>query len=85
MPYETLVSPYPVWAAMFTCGVVRKDDKYKSVATGLFRDDFKTCIDLNVLNLHNYFKATALLKVTEGQIKFQIQHRNNIVEIRCTV
>ena len=36
LPYESLVASYPVWAAMFACGVVRKDDKYKSVAAGLF-------------------------------------------------
>ena len=45
--YETLVAPYPVWAAMHACGVPRTGEKHRSVATGLFKDDFKTCIDLN--------------------------------------
>ena len=64
--YEALVAPYPVWAAMHACGVVRKDKKHLSVATGLFQDNFETCIDLNNSVLHNYFKATALLRVAEG-------------------
>ena len=45
--YVTLVSPYPVWAAMHACGVPRTGEKHLSVATGLFQDDFETCIDLN--------------------------------------
>ena len=68
-----------------TCiyGLVRKDEKHLSVlATGLFQDDFQTCIDLNDSVLHNNFKATALLRVAEGQIRFQIDQRidqrNNI-------
>ena len=70
---------YPVWAAMFACGMVRKDDKYKNVATGLFQYDFETCIDLNDSNLHNYFKATALLTtIANRQIKFTIPQRSNI-------
>ena len=73
--YETLVSPYPVWAAMHACGVPRTGEKHRSVATGLFQDDFETCIDLNDSALYNYFKATALLAAAYGQIKFQIQQR----------
>ena len=76
--YETLVAPYPVWAAMHACGVPRTGTKHRSVATGLFKDDFKTCIDLNDSALYNYFKATASLAAAHGQIKFQIQQRNNI-------
>ena len=76
--YETLVSPYPVWAAMHACGVPRTGKKHRSVATGLFQDDFDTCIDLNDSVLYNYFKATASLAAVHGQIKFLIQQRNNI-------
>ena len=76
--YETLVAPYPVWAAMHASGVSRTTEKHRSVATGLFQDDFETCIDLNDSVLYNYFKATALLAAINGQIKFQIQQRNNI-------
>ena len=60
------VLQYPVWAAIFACGMVRKDNQYKEVAKDLFQDDFETCIDLNDPNLHNYFKATALLKANDG-------------------
>ena len=56
--YKTLVAPYPVWAAMHACGVPRTGEKNRSVATGLFQDDFETCIDLNDSALYNYFKAT---------------------------
>ena len=70
--YETLVAPYPVWVAMHACGVSRTTEKYLIVATGLFQDDFETCIDLNDSALHNYFKATASLAAAHGQIKFQI-------------
>ena len=45
--YETLEALYPVWAAMHVCGVPRTGEKHRSVATGLFQDDFETCIDLN--------------------------------------
>ena len=45
--YETLVAPYSVWAAMHACGVPRTGEKHRSVATGLFQDNFETCIDLN--------------------------------------
>ena len=76
--YETLVAPYPVWAAIHACGFSRTTEKHRSVATGLFQDDFETCIELNDSALYNYFKATASLAATNGQIKFQIQQRNNI-------
>ena len=76
--YETLVPPYPVWAAIHACGVPRTGEKHRSVATGLFQDDFETCINLNDSVLYNYFKATSLLAAGQGQIKFQIQQRNNI-------
>ena len=46
--------------------MVKKDDQYKDVAKALFQDDFETCMDLNDSNLHNYFKASALLKAAEG-------------------
>ena len=71
--YETLVAPYPVWDAMHACGVPRTGEKHRSVATGLFQDDFETCIDLNDGALYKYFKATTLLVAVHGQIKFQIQ------------
>ena len=76
--YETLVAPYPLWAAMHACGVSRTTEKHRSVATGLFQDDFETCIDLNDSALYNYFKATTSLAAAHGQIKFQIEQRNNI-------
>ena len=76
--YETLVTPYPVWAEIHACGVPRTGENHRSVATGLFQDDFETCIDLNDSALYNYFKATASLAAAHGQIKFQIQQRNNI-------
>ena len=76
--YEALVSPYLVWAAMHVCGVPRTGEKHRSVATGLFQYDFETCIDLNDSALYKYFKATASLAATNGQIKFHIQQRNNI-------
>ena len=63
---------------MHACGVPRTGEKQRSVATGLFQDDFETCIDLNDSALYNYFKSTALLAAVHGQIKFQIQQRNNI-------
>ena len=63
---------------MYACGVARTNEKHRSVATGLFQDDFETCIDLNDGALYSYFKATALLAAAHGQIKFQIQQRNNI-------
>ena len=71
--YETLVAPYPVWAAMHACGVPKTGEKHRRVAAGLFQDDFETFIDLNDSALYNYFKATASLAATNGQIKFLIQ------------
>ena len=76
--YETLVAPCPVWADVHACGVPRTGENHRSVATGLFQDDFETCIDLNDSAIYNYFKATALLAAAHGQIKFKIQQRNNI-------
>ena len=70
--YETLVAPYPVWAAMHACGVPRTGEKHRSVATGLFQDAFETCIDLNDSALYNYFKSTASLAAAHGQIKLHI-------------
>ena len=64
--YETLVATYPLWDAMHACGVPRTGSKHRSVATGLFQDDFETCIDLNDSALYNYFKATALLAAAHG-------------------
>ena len=63
---------------MHACGVPRTGEKQRSVATGLFQDDFETCIDLNDSALYNYFKSTASLAAAHGQIKFQIQQRKNI-------
>ena len=39
--YESLVAPYPVWAAMHACGVSRTTEKHRSVATGLFKMTLK--------------------------------------------
>ena len=64
--YETLVAPYPLWAAMHACGVSITTEKHRSVATGLFQDDFETCIYLNDSALCNYFKSTASLAATNG-------------------
>ena len=64
--YETLIAPYPVWDAMHACGVPRTGDKHRSVATGLFQDDFETCIDLNDSALYNYFKSTASIGAAYG-------------------
>ena len=64
--YEALVAPYPVWSAMHACGVARTNEKHQSAATGLFQDDFETCIDLNDGALYNYFKATASLTAAQG-------------------
>ena len=77
-PYEALIPPYPVWAAMFACGVARANDKYKTAATGLFQEEYETCIDLDDSDLQSYFKASALLTVTAGQIKLSMPQRNNI-------
>ena len=57
-PYERLVPPYPVWAATFACGIERKNDDYKDVASELFQDDYETCINLDDTALYNYHKAT---------------------------
>ena len=70
--YETLVAPYPVWDAMHSCGVPITGEKHQSLYTGLFQDDFETCIDLNDSVLYNYSKSTASLAAAHGQIKFQI-------------
>ena len=66
LPYVALVPPYPVWAVMFACGVVRKDNKYRNTATGLFQNEYETCIDLDNSALQHYFKASALLTVAAG-------------------
>ena len=63
---------------MHACGVPRTVEKHRSVATGLFQDDFETCIYLNYGALYNYFNATSSLAAAHGQIKFHIQQRNNI-------
>ena len=65
-PYEALISPYPVWAAMFACGVARTTNKYKTTATGLFQDEYETCIDLDDKDLQSYFKTSALLPTASG-------------------
>ena len=56
LPYEGLIAPYPVWAAVFACKISRVLDEYKDVATGLFQDDYETCIDLDDTDLYNYHK-----------------------------
>ena len=66
MPYVALVAPYPVWAAIFACDIARAHDEYKDVATGLFQDDYETCIDLDDTALYNYHKTTALQTAASG-------------------
>ena len=78
LPYETLIPPYPVWAAMFACGVPRTRNAYKTTASGLLQDEYEACIDLNEKALLSYFKTSALLPPAAGQIKFSIIQRNNI-------
>ena len=78
LPYEALIPPYPVWAAIFACGVPRTKDAYKNTASGLLQDEYEACIDLDEKALLSYFKTSALLPATAGQIKFSIIQRNNI-------
>ena len=59
-PYDRLVPPYPVWAATLACGILRKDDDYKDVASELFQDDYETCINLDDTALYNYHKAAGI-------------------------
>ena len=73
LPYENLVIPYPVWAAMFACGIERITDKHKDVASGLFFDDYETCIDLDDTKLYNYHKMTSAQTVSSGnQIRLTV-------------
>ena len=76
--YDALVAPYPVWAAIHECGITRSHGKHWSVAAGLFKDDFETCLDLNDTAPYQYFKNTAMLPATLGLINFQIYQRNSI-------
>ena len=79
LPYEGLVAPYPVWAAVFACKIERDLDEYKDVATGLFQDDYETCVNLNDTSLHNYHKTTSAQTVASGnQIILSVPQRNNI-------
>ena len=79
LPYEGLVAPYPVWAAVFACKIERALDEYKDVATCLFQDDYETCIDLNDTVLYNYHKTKSAQTVASGnQIILSVPQRNNI-------
>ena len=79
LPYEGLVPPYPVWAAVFACGIERLHDEYKDVATDLFQDDYGTCINLNDKDLYNYHKTTASQPVDSGNyLTHTISQRNGI-------
>ena len=92
-PYENLVSPYPVWAGLHQCGVERDNNWYHHViSSGLFHDDFRTCIDLDRDELSSYFKTMASLKKNkEGKIPLSIETRNSMAafvqwakdKIRC--
>ena len=92
-PYENLVAPYPVWAALHECGVERDNKWYHHVISrGLFHDDFRTCIDLDRDELNSYFKTMAALKTNkEGKIPLSIETRNSMAafvqwakdKIRC--
>ena len=79
LPYEGLVTPYPVWAAVFACGIERTLDEYKDVATGLFQNDYETCIDLNDRSLYNYHKTAAAQPAVDGnQLIHTVPQRSNI-------
>ena len=92
-PYENLVAPYPVWAALHECGVERDSNWYHHViGRGLFHDDFRTCIDLGTKELESYFKTMAALKTNnQGKIPLAIEARNSMAafvqwtkdKIRC--
>ena len=45
--YIDLIQPYPVWAALYECGITRSSLKHRAVAKSLFQGDFETCLDLN--------------------------------------
>ena len=80
-PYEALIPPYPVWAAMFACGVARTTNKYKATSTGLFQDEYETCIDLDDKDLQSYFKASALLTSVQQDRSNSRSHRGIISEL----
>ena len=87
--YESLVTPYPVWAAIHEFGVPRND--HRSVSEGLLHDEFRTCIDLDESKLNRYFKTMASYTVSQGKIIFTIYERNSMIafvqwvkdKIRC--
>ena len=68
--YEALVTPYPVWAAIHECGVARGN--HMTVSSGLFHDDFETCINLDRTELNKYFKTMAAYTDRQGKISFTI-------------
>ena len=77
LPYDGLIAPYPVWAAVFACEVSRTLDEYKDVATGLFLNDYETCIDLDDTYLYNYHKTTTAQTVRSGnQIILSVPQRS---------
>ena len=72
--YEPLIIPYPVWPAIHECGVKRDD--HMTVSSGLFHDDFETCINLDKAELNKYFKTmTSNANKKEGKISFTIDER----------
>ena len=77
LPYEGLLPPYEVWAAMVACGIDRTLDEHKDVAVGLFQDEYETCLDLNDKSLHNYHKAAAE-QGGSHRITHTVMQRNNI-------
>ena len=79
LPYENLIIPYPVWAAMFACGIERNNDKYKDMVSGLFLDDYETCIDLDDTKQYNYHKMTSAQTVSsDNQIRLTVPQRTKV-------
>ena len=79
LPYANLITPYPVWAVMFACGIERNNDRHKDVASGLFLDDYETCIDLNDVKLYNYHKMTSAQTVASGnRIRLTVPQRTKV-------
>ena len=88
--YQGLITPYPVWAGLHECGIKRDD--HHLVSSGLFHDDFQTCIDVDRDELKSYFKSMALYaNRKEGKIPLSIAAKNSMVafvqwakdKIRC--
>jgi hypothetical protein len=77
------VLPYTVYQAMIECGLddhtlFNGNTQAQRIATEIFGDDFRSCMDITMTELSDAFKSLAVLTVNQGQIRVRPSEQRNI-------